>query len=86
MIAKGVSEMAKVRRIEKKGIAHPFERPTFIGNQPNQALPPVQTEYIRPQGSIYETGDLVVQPSVTENTTRHLEINTEGETMTLPKK
>ena len=37
------------------------------------ALPPGQTEYIKPSGSIYETDDLARQPlSVTEHTTRHL--------------
>lgn len=40
-----------------------------------------------PQGSIYDTGELPPPaPSVTENTTRHLEIDKDGETMTLPKK
>jgi len=33
----------------------------------------------------YQTGELV-PPSVVERTTRHLEMNKEGETMTLPKK
>lgn len=33
----------------------------------------------------YVTGDLV-PPSVVENTTRHLELDREGETMTLPKR
>lgn len=39
-----------------------------------------------PQTSIYDTGELAVPPSVVESTTRHLEMNSEGETMTLPKK
>lgn len=39
-----------------------------------------------PHGSIYDTGEVQMPPSVTEDTTRHLEINNEGETMTLPKK
>lgn len=39
-----------------------------------------------PQTSIYDTGELAVPPSVVEGTTRHLEMNSEGETMTLPKK
>lgn len=38
-----------------------------------------------PRGSIYETGDLNTPPSVTENTTRQLELDPEGSTMTLPK-
>ena len=40
--------------------------------------------YAEPLKSIYDTGELVPPSSVTENTTRHLEINNEGETMTLP--
>ncbi len=37
--------------------------------------------------SMYRTGELVSPPpSITENTTRHLEINNEGETMNLPKR
>jgi hypothetical protein len=47
------------------------------------ALPPNQTNYVSPE-SRYKTGDLV-PPSVTDGTTKHLEINSEGETMTLPK-
>lgn len=44
-------------------------------------------DYVEPPGgSIYDTGELAAPPSVVENTTRHLEINNEGETMTLPKK
>jgi ribosomal protein L7/L12 len=39
-----------------------------------------------PRGSIYETGELEIPPSVTEGTTRHLQMDSEGETMTLPKK
>ena len=42
------------------------------------ALPPVQTEYIKPSESIYQTDDLALQPlSVTEHTTRHLEVENE---------
>ena len=45
------------------------------------------TEYAPPpRGSIYDTGELNAPPSITEGTTRHLEINKEGETMTLPQK
>jgi zinc-ribbon domain len=42
--------------------------------------------YVKPpQRSIYDTGEFTLPPSVTEGTTRHLEINKEGETMTLPE-
>ncbi len=43
-------------------------------------------ESAKAQKSIYDTGELAAPPSVVEGTTRHLEINDEGETMTLPKK
>jgi len=49
----------------------------------NTALPPTQTEYVAPE-SRYRTGDLV-PPSVTDTTTRQLEMDSEGDTMTLPK-
>lgn len=50
-----------------------------------KSLPAPQTEYISPEtGAKYETGELV-PPSVVENTTRHLKIDKEGKTMTLPK-
>lgn len=39
-----------------------------------------------PHGSIYDTGELTAPPSIVESTTRHLEMNSEGETMTLPEK
>jgi hypothetical protein len=85
LLATGISQAAKVKRLEKKGSAAPIMQNQFSSNQPNAPLPPSQTDYAQPQGSIYETGELLSPPSVTEGTTRHLEINKEGETMTLPK-
>lgn len=100
MLAMGVSQWAKVRRktsgkqnaeISGGGFAGAPTQNQFasVSGQSNQSLPPppAQPDYVRPpQKSIYDTGELVIQPSVTEDTTRHLEINNEGETMTLPKK
>ena len=44
-------------------------------------------DYVEPsRPSAYDTGDLQPPPSITEYTTRHLETDSEGETMTLPKK
>lgn len=43
-------------------------------------------QYTKPQNSIYDTGELMMPPSVTEGTTRHLELDSEGKTMTLPEK
>jgi hypothetical protein len=50
----------------------------------SHALPPQQQTYAAPE-SKYKTGDLL-PPSIVENTTRHLEIDKEGQTMALPKK
>jgi hypothetical protein len=84
-LATGISQFVKYGHLEEKRKANIVQQPSLTNNQPFQSLPPTQAEYIKPQGSIYDTGDLTVPPSVTENTTRHLEINKEGETMTLPK-
>jgi zinc ribbon protein len=55
------------RLIQAKGIK------ALIKRDEPAALPSVQTEYIQPQRSIYETDDLVgIPPSVTDSTTRHL--------------
>jgi zinc-ribbon domain len=75
MIASGVSQMARVKRLEKQSNATPIQQNTFPVNQANTALPPSQTEFIKQQGSIYDTGNLVERPpSVIENTTKLLKI------------
>lgn len=90
MLAVGASQIARVRRMEtqKQGGGTFTEPARFAPHQANRNLPPTQTDYVQPpQKSIYDTGELYEKPpSVTEGTTRHLEINNEGETMTLPKK
>ena len=54
---------------------------------PNPALSPGQVEYIQPPRSLYETDDLLTTPrSVTENTTRHLQMDPETETFESKKK
>jgi hypothetical protein len=85
MLGTGLAQYIQLKKNEQKTI--PQTQPETVKNfsqTPNQSLPPIQTEYIAPD-SRYKTGDLV-PPSVAEGTTRHLEINSEGETMTLPKK
>jgi hypothetical protein len=42
-------------------------------------------EFIKPQKSIYDTGEFAAPPSVVEGTTRHLEIKDEDGTINLPK-
>jgi len=85
MLGTGLAQYIQLRKNEQKFVpqSEPETVKTF-SQTPNSSLPPIQTEYIVPD-SRYKTGDLV-PPSVAEGTTRHLEMNSEGETMTLPKK
>ncbi|MEK7724038.1 MAG: zinc-ribbon domain-containing protein [Acidobacteriota bacterium] len=87
LLANGFSQLARAKSVEKKlAQANPVMQNQIPTNSQNLNLPPTQTEFVKPQSSIYDTGELITPPSVTEGTTRHLEINKEGETMTLPKK
>lgn len=85
-LGSGVAQYIQLKKTEKLNdqFAPPSAQNVFSAAPANNALPPIQTEYIEPD-SRYKTGELV-PPSVVEGTTRHLEINTEGETMTLPQK
>lgn len=86
-LGSGIAQLVQLKKYEQQTGSFVPQNAQNVISQPtqNNALPPNQTEYVKPQGSIYDTGELIVQPSVTEGTTRHLEINKEGETMTLPK-
>lgn len=86
MLGAGIAQYLQYKKAES---ARPFAAPAphadvLTSPQQNSSLPPSQTEYVSPE-SRYKTGDLV-PPSVTEGTTKHLDINSEGETMTLPKR
>ncbi len=87
MIGSGIAQYVQLKKSEKKinQFAPPEESNKTFAPASNQSLPEAQTGYVSPAESRYKTGDLVPS-SVVEATTRHLEINTEGETMTLPKK
>jgi hypothetical protein len=90
MLGSGLAHYTQLKKNERRIISNSTteENKTFTpvpNASTNASLPPTQTEYIPPAESHYKTGDLV-PPSVVEATTRHLEINQEGETMTLPKK
>jgi hypothetical protein len=86
MLGSGFAHYIQLKSSQPQNASNaPQNAPNAVSSAPqNAALPPTQTQYVAPD-SRYKTGDLV-PPSVTDNTTRHLEINTEGETMTLPKK
>jgi zinc-ribbon domain len=85
MLGSGLAQYIHIKNNRSQGLpSAPQDFPDRVsaGSQ-NTALPPTQTEYVSPD-SRYKTGDLV-PPSVTDGTTRHLELDKEGETMTLPK-
>jgi len=89
-IGSGVAQFIQLTKSEQQNVTFtPQNTQNTISSAPqNNALPPTQTDYVAPpKQSIYDTGELAERPgSVTENTTRHLEIDSEGKTMTLPKK
>jgi len=77
-LSNGLAQMFQLRKLEKleAGFLQQNTQIPISSAQVNNALPPGQADYITPlKHSIYETDDLIIQPSVTENTTRHLEIN-----------
>ncbi|MBP6003665.1 MAG: zinc-ribbon domain-containing protein [Pyrinomonadaceae bacterium] len=83
-LGSGVAQYLQIRRLESgKPVYSPNATQTLTDPAAAPALPPQQTQFVSPE-SRYKTGDLV-PPSVTDNTTRHLEMDTEGKTMTLPK-
>jgi len=89
-LGSGVAQFVQLKKLEKQEAGFvPQNTDKTINSAPqNNALPPTQTDYVAPpKQSIYDTGDLAERPgSVTEGTTRHLQMDSEGETITLPKK
>ena len=81
----GIAQYIQIREAKNQQSGFSGAMPATLPPQQNAALPPQQTEFVPAPESRYKTGDLV-PPSVTESTTRHLEADSEGETMTLPKK
>ena len=83
-IGSGIAQYIQLRSVQSGVRFAGSDRDAISGSVPNAALPPTQTNFVAPE-SRFKTGDLV-PPSVTDGTTRHLEVNSEGETMTLPKR
>lgn len=85
MIGSGVAQYIQLKKLEKGPTTYiPTEAVNNFSPTSNVALPSPQTEWVAPE-SRYKTGDLV-PPSVIENTTRHLQMDSETKTMALPKK
>ena len=84
-IGSGMAQYVQLKSAGRSGARFvPPDQGSISGASQNAALPPTQTNYV-PAESRYKTGDLV-PPSVTDSTTKLLDINSEGETMTLPKR
>lgn len=87
-LGSGVTQIYQLKKLERleAGFVPQNTPDKILSAQNNNVLPPTQTNYITlPKHSIYETDDLVIQPSVTENTTRNLKVSKEEETINLPK-
>lgn len=94
-LGNGISSYLKAKRIERTraefqslATGRNAATPMFTG-QTNAALPPNKTNfadlYAPPPATARNTGELMMPPaSVTEHTTRHLQMDTEGETINLP--
>jgi len=87
-LGRGVAQWLQIKNASAgqfvaPGIA-PEDRDHAISATLAPNLLPAQQQWASAE-SRYKTGDLVPQ-SVTETTTRHLDLDKEGQTMTLPKK
>lgn len=83
-LAKGISDLLKSRKMESSRASFVSAERNTLGQPATvHSLPSTQADYLSPDPR-YKTGDLV-PPSVTDGTTRHLEMDSEGKTMTLPK-
>jgi len=77
----GISRLIQAKALKRLRPASEDSEQAALG------LAPGQTDYLEPPRSIYQTDDLTARsPSVTENTTRHLELGDDGETVSLSKK
>jgi hypothetical protein len=80
----GIAQWLQIRNAQKLQVEFSPASPTLSSPSENSQLPSSRQRWV-PTESRYKTGDLV-PPSVAEGTTRHLELDSEGKTMTLPKK
>lgn len=80
-LGSGVAQYFQLKHSEKSGASFAPMQESLPAQ--GAALPAPQTEFVSPE-SRYKTGDLV-PPSVTDNTTRHLEMESEDKTKALPK-
>jgi hypothetical protein len=87
MLALGIAQVIPLIQDRKDGIKISSDKVISLPESENKnALPPGQTEFVTNIPNFEnETADLR-PPSVVEGTTRNLEMDSEGETISLPKK
>jgi len=86
LLASGITRIVKADGMKPKKTADVTPPNSLPATGSNPALPPIRSEYIKPAKPIYEASDLAGQPgSVTEATTRQLQMDSEGESKILPK-
>jgi len=85
MMGSGVAHYVQLKKQEKE-LLHEQDglRQNNFPAHNAAVLPAAQTQWAAPE-SRFKTGDLA-PPSITDNTTRHLEMDPEGRTMSLPEK
>lgn len=86
LLASGITRLVKADGMKPKKTANVTPPNSLPATGSNPALPPIQSEYIKPSKPIYESSDLAGQlVSVTEATTRQLQMDSDGESKILPK-
>jgi hypothetical protein len=85
-LAGGVGQYIELKQNQQSNVNFGSdEKVSFPKSEKVSALPPKQTDFVSNIPDVkHKTGDLA-PPSVVERTTRHLEMDSEGKTMTLPK-
>ena len=74
-LSSGMAQFVQLKKLEKLEAGFSPQNTQFSSLNPQSMniLPPILTDYtIPPRRSVYDTDDLVVQPSITEHTTQHL--------------
>lgn len=86
MLALGIGQIINLKQNEKDNIKISSDKNTSLPESETvNALPPKQTEFVSDVIDIKRQPDDLVSASVVEGTTRKLEMDSESETMNLPK-
>lgn len=87
LLATGIPRIIKANGMKAKKFEDVVQSNSFPATNSNPTLPPIQTDYIKPRQSFDEASHLAGQPlSVTEPTTRQLQMDSDGDEKILPKK